>query len=52
MLEDDTQEKIRYLMNKYKWCHQEAIEYLFYAPYDPIDWFNSTWENTYYDQTL
>jgi len=41
---DDIDGKIEHLMLTYHWSRQEAMEYLYYEPYDPVDWLNSAWE--------
>jgi hypothetical protein len=45
MLDNDITEQIAHLKALYCWCSQEAMEYLYYAPYDPIDWVNTKWED-------
>lgn len=30
--------KINFLMEKYQWSYQEAMEYYYYGEYDPKDW--------------
>ena len=45
MLDHDITNQITHLMHKDAWCKQEAMEYLYYAPYDPIDWIDTQWEN-------
>lgn len=37
-------EKIAHLMDVYHWSKNEAMEYLLYDEYDPVDWVNSPWE--------
>jgi hypothetical protein len=44
MLDHDITDKINHLMHLYAWCRQEAMEYLYYAPYDPVDWLGTRWE--------
>ena len=44
MLDHDITDKINHLMHQYAWCRQEAMEYLYYAPYDPADWLGTKWE--------
>ena len=44
MLDHDITEKIHHLMSLYGWCRQEAMEYLYYEPHDPMDWIDSQWE--------
>jgi len=41
---DDIDGKIAHLMVTYHWSRLEAMEYLYYEPHDPADWFNSPWE--------
>ena len=41
---DDIDGKIEHLMLTYHWSRQEAMEWLYYEPYDPVDWINSQWE--------
>ena len=41
---DDIDGKIEHLMLTYYWSRQEAMEWLYYEPYDPVDWINSQWE--------
>ena len=41
---DDIDGKIEHLMLTYHWSRQEAMEWLYYEPYDPADWLNSPWE--------
>jgi len=36
--EDDEERKIRHLMRKYGWSHQEALEYYHYEQHDPKDY--------------
>ena len=36
--EDDEEKKIRHLMRKYGWSHQEALEYYHYEEHDPKDY--------------
>jgi hypothetical protein len=45
MLDHDITNQINHLMHKYAWCKQEAMEYLYYFEYDPIDWIDTQWEN-------
>ena len=44
MLDNDITEQINHLMHKYAWCKQEAMEYLYYEQYDPVDWVDTKWE--------
>jgi len=44
MLDHDITDKIHHLMHLYAWCHQEAMEYLYYEPHDPVDWLGTRWE--------
>ena len=37
-------EKIDHLVATYYWSRQEAMEYLLYDEYDPVDWIDSPWE--------
>jgi hypothetical protein len=37
---DNASERIRHLMALYYWSWQEAMEYYYYEPYDPVDWEN------------
>jgi hypothetical protein len=37
-------EKIDHLVALYYWSRQEAMEYLLYDEYDPVDWIDSPWE--------
>ena len=37
-------EKIDHLVATYHWSRQEAMEYLLYDEYNPVDWLNSQWE--------
>lgn len=41
----DTENKIVHLMALYHWSHWEALEYYYYAPYDPSDWYDTQWED-------
>jgi hypothetical protein len=41
---DDVDGKIHHLMVSYGFTRWEAMEYLYYEPYDPLDWLNSAWE--------
>ena len=34
----EANERIRYLMQKYGFVKDEAIEYFYYEPYDESDW--------------
>ena len=36
--DDDEEKKIRHLMRKYGWSHQEALEYYHYEQHDPKDY--------------
>jgi hypothetical protein len=45
MLDHDITDKIHHLMHLYAWCHQEAMEYLYYSEYDPADWLGTRWED-------
>jgi len=36
--DDDEEKKIRHLMRKYGWSHQEALEYYHYEEHDPKDY--------------
>jgi hypothetical protein len=36
--DDDEEKKIRHLMQKYGWSHQEALEYYHYEQHDPKDY--------------
>lgn len=38
MHSDEAAERIRYLMHKYGFAKDEAIEYFYYEPYDEADW--------------
>ena len=44
MLDHDITDQINHLMHKYAWCKQEAMEYLLYDRYNPIDWIDTRWE--------
>ena len=37
-------EKIDHLVAVYHWSRYEAMEYLLYDDYDPVDWINTQWE--------
>lgn len=41
---DDTEDKIAHLMACYHWSYWEALEYFYYEPYDPSDWYDTQWE--------
>jgi hypothetical protein len=40
----DIDAKIYHLMDSYGFTRWEAMEYLYYEPYDPLDWINTSWE--------
>ena len=44
MLDKDITAQIAHLKQLYAWCSQEAMEYLLYDRYDPVDWINTRWE--------
>ena len=38
MYEVEAENGISYLMEKFNWSYQEAMEYYYYGEYDPKDW--------------
>ena len=36
--DDEAENGINYLMEKFNWGYQEAMEYYYYGEYDPTDW--------------
>jgi len=42
--DNDIDGKIHHLMVSYGFKRWEAMEYLYYEPYDPLDWINTQWE--------
>jgi hypothetical protein len=42
--DNDIHGKIYHLMVSYGFKRWEALEYLYYEPYDPLDWINTQWE--------
>ena len=43
-IDSEISEKIDHLVAVYHWSRYEAMEYLLYDDYDPVDWINSKWE--------
>jgi len=38
MKDDESENGISHLMEKYNWSYQEAMEYYYYGKYDEKDW--------------